>query len=893
MSCKNITILWKDCENEGIIELNKGAIVSCCTKNKDAKVVLKDGKMAFSFLSKGSFDLDISNANTDEGAGATIVFVKTINNPFCFFLRDVNKHYPIYIPKYGVIVTEKGDMRTFKEIRESISGKGLMKGLQLISIEPEESFKNAAANTRKLFCETWLGVSRDIRTFSMDFEREDGDRWNWIQPRYHGYKVTIPESENVPVRYDYMIGRGIGSSRELKRYLNEGSLPILHADIKDNDILYSCKAFAGFEVNKLKIENIRGTHYLVADENSVGRMFTEEQEDLMEKKLCDEMNRNEETVLYFQSKAINTAAVPRYAWFKNIIPNKLSDDAPVKKIEYSFKGDAGFSSYESGRVFCIAKLNGKPLPQEEIAILLNPGEIAIFEFYIPHIPISEARARLLSKKEFDVCFKECKAFWKKKLDKAAKIELPEKRIEQMLKAGLLHTDIIAYGLEPEGAITATTGVYSAIGSESWPIIHFMDSMGWHKLARRAIMYFIEKQHDNGLMQNFGGYMVETGAILWSIGEHFRYTQDYNWLESIADKIIKACGFIIKWRDRNKLEALRGKGYGMLEGKMADCNDYEMRIFMLNGFAYLGLKRISEVLRGIRPEFSSQLSNEVKDFKNDIRKALFDALGKGMAVPLGDGTWCPTIGPWANQEGPVCLFAKEGMWYTHGNFTTRDSHLPWLIFQEVIEANEEVADFILNYYNEHFFAKNVRFSQPYYSRHPFVHLKRDEVKPFLKAYYNGFSGLADRETYTFWEHYYHASPHKTHEEACFLMESRWMLYMEEGSTLKLLRGIPRRWLKNDKKIKLDGVVSYFGRIFFELESKTEEGLVKINLKIQDKSEGRCYEKEYSGNTLKYVDIRVPHPLGQIPIHVEGGEYIEEKETVRIINFKDSIEINIRY
>ena len=36
--------------------------------------------------------------------------------------------------------------------------------------------------------------------------------------------------------------------------------------------------------------------------------------------------------------------------------------------------------------------------------------------------------------------------------------------------------------------------------------------------------------------------------------------------------------------------------------------------------------------------------------------------------------------------------------------------------------------------------------------------------FLKAYYNPFAGLADRETYTFWEHYFHASPHKTHEEA---------------------------------------------------------------------------------------------------------------------------------
>ena len=33
--------------------------------------------------------------------------------------------------------------------------------------------------------------------------------------------------------------------------------------------------------------------------------------------------------------------------------------------------------------------------------------------------------------------------------------------------------------------------------------------------------------------------------------------------------------------------------------------------------------------------------------------------------------------------------------------------------------------------------------------------------------------------------------KTHEEAEFLMQTRWMLYMEEGETLKLLRGVISR------------------------------------------------------------------------------------------------------
>ena len=117
--------------------------------------------------------------------------------------------------------------------------------------------------------------------------------------------------------------------------------------------------------------------------------------------------------------------------------------------------------------------------------------------------------------------------------------------------------------------------------------------------------------------------------------------------------------------------------------------------------------------------------------------------------------------------------------------------------------------MLKYHSELFFQNNSTFSQPYYSRHNWVQLKRNLVKPFLKTYYNTFSALSDRDTYTFWEHFYHVSPHKTHEEAWFLMETRWMLYIEEGKTLNLLSGIPRKWMEEGKSIELKNAASYFG------------------------------------------------------------------------------------
>jgi hypothetical protein len=168
-------------------------------------------------------------------------------------------------------------------------------------------------------------------------------------------------------------------------------------------------------------------------------------------------------------------------------------------------------------------------------------------------------------------------------------------------------------------------------------------------------------------------------------------------------------------------------------------------------------------------------------------------------------------------------------------------------------------------------RNVAFSQPYYSRHPIVHLRRGEVKPFLKAYYNTLSSLADRETYTFWEHYFGASPHKTHEEGWFLMDTRWMLYLERGDRLDLLPGIPRNYLAHGQRIDLKNVASYFGPLSLQVESQLDRG--QIHATIQCTSDSRP----------RVVELRLPHPQGRKAEWVEGGQYDPATERVRIDSF----------
>jgi len=868
---------WNNGPGQGSISVTDGSITGGTFVRGEGQ--LANGEFSFD-NGPARLRVTVELAQADK-PGNAIVTVNMVKNPFSFFLRDALGQCPIYIPAYKVMVTGAEDERSYEQIEHDIAAMNLLTNLQQIEAEPEESYETAAAHTRELASQTWLGLSRDNRIFGVGFRGVGGEErlWDWVQPRFNGTEVTLPENEDKPVCYRYMLGRGIGCVEGVTRRLEEGTLPILQASIADDDVSYDTISFVSYERSAFHAETLRGTHYLAADGYGYGHMLTEKQLQEREQVLPQELNRDEETVLYFRAVATNKSRVPRYAWFKNVIPNAfvLNNDQT-----YSFDAQKGFVQFSEERVCCVSKLNGEPLTAEESAILLPPGGTATFEFYLPHRPISQKRAEQLILQSFTERLEECREFWRSKLAKAAAIKLPEKRVEEMVQAGLLHLDLVAYGLEPNGTVVPTIGVYTAIGSESAPIIQFMDSMGWSELAERSLQFFLDKQHEDGFIQNFGGYMLETGALLWSIGEHYRYTCDDAWLERISGNLLKAFDYLVQWRNRNQTAELRGKGYGMLEGKTADPED-PFHSFMLNGYAYLGMSRLAEILASSDPVRAGLIQAEALGLKEDIREGFFTAMAHSPVVPLGDGSWVPTLPPWVEHRGPLSLYAEGGKWQTHGSAVTRDSLLGplYLIFQEVVQPDEAAAEFMLNYHNELMCVRNVALSQPYYSIHPWIHLKRGEVKPFLKAYYNGFAGLADRETYTFWEHYWHASPHKTHEEAWFLMQTRWMLYMEEGHTLRLLPGIPRQWLKNGDVIQLNNVATYFGKVTLQVESQLEQGVIVAKITCE------------SDRKPQSLWIRLPHPEGAAPKEITGGTYVASQEAVQIKPFIGYAEITLRF
>ncbi len=874
---RQITIKWPDGQPAGTIDVLNGNL-------SKIRIVRGEGKVtrnSFAFDSQGSAVLRASfdNVNNNPGSDPTIVSVRTGRNPFSFFLRDVTREYPMYIPEYRVAVTTSDDDRSYEDIESFLKSRNGRTKLGQIESEPEESFDSAAVHTRNQPCPTWLGLSRDMRIFELaDNRAYPGSEMNMITPRNASEQVRLPEFDNQTVQYGYIVGRGQGVAVNTTRRLEDGVLPILHSTLVDDDVEYRSTAFVSLETSPLTAQSLLGTDWLVADDCSIGHMFTKEQEDLVKPRREAELKKTESTVLYYRCEAVNRALVPRYAWFKTLRPVV----GAWMNISYSLDRETGFSSFDSGDVYGISRLNGRPLHDEEIAVMVPPGGKAVFEFLVPHSPIAKERAVQLSQQSFDVRFDECRRFWLAKLSNAARISVPEPRINEMIRSGLLQLDLITYGNEPDSTLTPAIGIYSPIGTESSPIIQFYNSMGLPDVARRSLMFFIEKQHADGMFQNFGGYMVETGAALWSMGEYFRYTRDTAWVRRVEPNLIRACQFLLRWRAENKKPELKGKGYGMIAGKVADPND-PYHQYMLNAYAYLGMSRVSEMLSDVDRDRSTWLAQAASDWQDDIRASLMQNIASSPVVPLGDGRWTITVPPWTEATGPRALHIKPESYFSHGTVTTPDVLLGplYLVFGEVFAPEEQVSRMMLEYHTELFYERNAAFSQPYYSRHDWVQLKLGLVKPFLKTYYNTVSALADRETYTFWEHVFQVSQHKTHEQAWFLMETRWMLYLEDGQTLKLLPGIPRKWMEDGKQITLNNVASYFGPVSLNVKSNTKAGFIEASISCDSRFKPRI------------VSIRLPHPEGKRPVKVTGGTYDPANESILIMDFTGTSNVRAEY
>ncbi|MFI5187989.1 MAG: hypothetical protein ACHQF0_14760, partial [Chitinophagales bacterium] len=122
-SKQKISIEWGNGRASGTINVLNGSLTKIEITKGHGKIF--DNRFEFSQPGNVRITLEIDSVQNNPGPEPTIISIKTTTNSFSFFLRDVSKNFPIYIPDYSVVVLQDSDNRSFSEVRSNILSRKL------------------------------------------------------------------------------------------------------------------------------------------------------------------------------------------------------------------------------------------------------------------------------------------------------------------------------------------------------------------------------------------------------------------------------------------------------------------------------------------------------------------------------------------------------------------------------------------------------------------------------------------------------------------------------------------------------------------------------------------------------------------------------------------------
>ncbi len=136
-------------------------------------------------------------------------------------------------------------------------------------------------------------------------------------------------------------------------------------------------------------------------------------------------------------------------------------------------------------------------------------------------------------------------------------------------------------------------------------------------------------------------------------------------------------------------------------------------------------------------------------------------------------------------------------------------------------------------DEYWFSRGGMQFEANYQNPILTYLSRNEIPAAIRLLYNDFVSCLYPDVNAFTEEYHqwrHGSGpfYKSSDEARFLYQLRYTLVRENGETLWLAAGVPRRWLAPHQKIELRDAPTYFGPVSYRIEAKDEGLQARVEL-----------------------------------------------------------------
>ncbi len=338
-----------------------------------------------------------------------------------------------------------------------------------------------------------------------------------------------------------------------------------------------------------------------------------------------------------------------------------------------------------------------------------------------------------------------------------------------------------------------------------------------------------------------GYNLNHGWTLWTLAEHYMFTQDRDWLRIRLPKIAKAADWIVSERRSTMRVDEDGRKvweYGLLPAGQLEDNEEWQYWFAVNAYAYRGLRAASDAIADLDPVTGHRLAVEADRYRQDIRNAAFRSMAATPVAPLRDGTWVPVIATRTHLHGRDVGWIRNILYGAQvltdcGVFSPDESGTGWILHD--LEDNLFMAPDSFSVPEQDWFSRGGITLQPNLVNTFTLYLDRDVIPQALRVFYNTFavSYYPDVDMFTEWVPSFGTSGgpfFKTSDEAAFLTFLRQMLVHEQGAKLYLSFGAPRRWFRPGQRIEFDDAPTYFGKINLNIEAHPDQGHIDATVEV---------------------------------------------------------------
>ncbi len=834
---------------------------------------------------KGAGELSVFNGERAEGEGAplklggvsrlnvrhsrasalktdsTVLHFRLGSGAFGVAVEDVLNRGCVYLPEHGVIISPAAAPVTLAEHRQKIGAEKT--NLQRVRELPDQTLAQALARTHHAAQETGpmlVSLACDNRKFQVDrdgtlrFFSLEKFRTKEIQALTNPLRLAEAAAEIRP-----QLGTGAPTSQT--RQLEGGWLPIAITTSEKDGIVCRQRTFSA----PLK---------------------------LTDSALASDQRRS---VCVAEFTLTNSRAKPAAANFSLSFLTR-SSTKELAKLEPHTRGFVLL--HDTEKVGLVATDGALPLTASiadgslTLTGTLPAGASARCLVYLPSDPESFPAGTDVELLRFNV-----ESYWRSLLATATQIETPDERLNNLIRASQVRC-LIAARHEADGERIApwiAAMKFGPLESEAHAVIRGMDLLGHTEFARRSLDFFISRYNSIGFLTT--GYTTfGTPWHLWTVGEHYQWNRDTEWLRRAAPELARVAAWSVRQLEKTKSTSsltARPPEHGLIPpGVLADWNAYAYHLCM-DAYYFAALRDVGAALSALGQPEGAQFTREATELRENILHAYRWTQAQMPAVPLRTGAWVPNFPSQVHSPGKLADFfpGQDGgrSWcydvelgaqqlVATGVFAPHDPEVTRML--DYLEDEQFLADGWGDYpasenHRDWFNAGGFSKVQPYYTRNGEIYALRDDVKPFLRSYFNTLASMVNLETLTFWEHFNHGGAwDKTHETGNFLQQTRFMLVMEHGEELRLAPLITNHWLKDGLRVSVKNAPTRFGPVSYQITSHVNHGAIEAIVEAPTR------------NPAQTLVLRLRHPEGRAlqSVKIDGAPHHDFDPRAATIRFR---------